>query len=202
MIAGEIILAAGGNETEEIFWTQILVLVMLAAGVGVYSFIRKRARQVDQQEGYADYTRVAFSGGGWASKWLKVLEDKGADIFSRTAEQEVEMEKGPTLESGEAAIAGWGRLRDEVCKGRDLGSGMEVLEQDLLVRVVEETKGDDDYDVMMRKLSFKELVRREQLVAADSKALKVYAMNGGNLYGKDIQCEAMKELAGRTKLRV
>ena len=42
---------------------------------------------------------------------------------------------------------------------------------------------------------------REQLKAADSDAIKVYALNKDNLYGKDIQYEAMKELTERTEQR-
>ena len=84
----------------------------------------------------------------------------------------------------------------------DWDKSREMLEQDLLVRIVEQTEGTDQYDVMMRRLSFNELVRREQLGAADSRALKVYAVNRANLYGKDIQCQAMRELAERTGIRV
>ncbi|UCF00250.1 MAG: hypothetical protein JSV82_04040 [Planctomycetota bacterium] len=81
---------------------------------------------------------------------------------------------------------------------RDLASGMEVLELDFLLGVVEDTKGDDKNDVMMRRFVFNELFRRQQLEAVDSKALKVYAVNDVNLYGKDIQCKAMKKLTERT----
>jgi len=81
---------------------------------------------------------------------------------------------------------------------RDLGSGMEVLEMDFLLSVVENTKGEDKNDVTMRKLVFNELLRREQLDAIDSNALKVYTVDESRLYGKDIQCEAMKKLAERT----
>jgi hypothetical protein len=82
---------------------------------------------------------------------------------------------------------------------RDLQSGMELLGQDFLLKVVENTNdGSDEKDVTMRKLNFKELQRRGKLNQADSNALKVYAVNKSNLYGKDIQCEAMKSLAERT----
>jgi hypothetical protein len=82
---------------------------------------------------------------------------------------------------------------------RDLQSGMEILDSDFLLSVVENTNhGDDEKDVIMRKLNFKELARRGELNQADSKALKTYAINKGNLYGKDIQCEAIKTLAERT----
>ena len=82
--------------------------------------------------------------------------------------------------------------------GRDLAGGMEMLELDFLLSIIENTRGDDKNDVMMRKLNFNELLRREQLNEIDSDALKVYAVDEGNLYGKDIQCQALKELTVRT----
>jgi len=94
------------------------------------------------------------------------------------------------------------QMRVDLGSGRNLASGMEMLEQDFLLSVVENTIGADRNDVMMRKLVFNELLRREQLDAIDSNAIKVYAINEGNLYGKDIQCEAMKKLAERTARKV
>ena len=83
-------------------------------------------------------------------------------------------------------------------KDRDLAGGMEMLELDFLLSVVEHTKGDDKNDVTMRKLVFNELLRREQLDTIDSSAMKVYTIDESNLYGKDIQCEAMKKMTERT----
>ncbi|MHC4143659.1 MAG: hypothetical protein ACYSUD_02655 [Planctomycetota bacterium] len=94
--------------------------------------------------------------------------------------------------------AGAGEGRGGPGTDRDLGSGMEMLEMDFLLGVVENTKGDDKNDVMMRKLVFNELLRREQLDAIDSNALSVYTIDGDKLYGKNIQCEAMKKLTERT----
>lgn len=88
--------------------------------------------------------------------------------------------------------------KNRMNKERNLGGGMEMLEMDFLLGVVENTGGADKNDVMMRKLVFNELLRREQLDAIDSNALKVYAIDDGGLYGKDIQCEAMKKLTERT----
>jgi hypothetical protein len=81
----------------------------------------------------------------------------------------------------------------------DLNSGMDLLELDFLLSIVENTNGDDKNDVTMRKLNFNELLRRNKQDQIDSAALKIYAVNVGNLYGKDIQCEAMKELTKRTR---
>ena len=74
--------------------------------------------------------------------------------------------KGPSETAGEE------KPKDESAreKGKDLHSGMELLELDFLLSIVENTKGDDENDVTMRKLN----------------------------YGKDIQCETMKELTTRT----
>ena len=83
-------------------------------------------------------------------------------------------------------------------KNKDLRGGMDLLELDFLLSIVENTKGNDQNDVTMRKLNFNEVLRREKQNQIDSNALAVYAVNAGNLYGKDIQCEATKELAKRT----
>ena len=83
-------------------------------------------------------------------------------------------------------------------KNKDLQSGMELLELDFLLSIVENTKGNDQNDVTMRKLNFNEVLRRKKLSQVKSKVLTVYAINRGNLYGKDIQCEAIGELAERT----
>jgi len=83
-------------------------------------------------------------------------------------------------------------------KNRDLHGGMDLLELDFLLSIIENTKGNDQNDVTMRKLNFNEVLRREKQSQIDSNALAVYVVNAGNLYGKDIQCEATKELAKRT----
>ena len=83
-------------------------------------------------------------------------------------------------------------------KNRNLHGGMDLLELDFLLSIVENTKGNAQNDVTMRKLNFNEVLRREKQDQIDSNALAVYAVNAGNLYGKDIQCEATKELARRT----
>jgi hypothetical protein len=83
--------------------------------------------------------------------------------------------------------------------GRNLGAGMDLLEMDFLLGVIENTEGEDKNDVAMRKLSFNEVLRRNQQSDIDSQSLSVYAVDEKNLYGKDIQCAAMKELTRRTE---
>ncbi|MHC4132114.1 MAG: hypothetical protein ACYSSP_09335 [Planctomycetota bacterium] len=83
-------------------------------------------------------------------------------------------------------------------KNKDLNSGMELLEMDFLLGIVEHTASSDSKDVTMRRLNFDELLRRGNLDRIDSHALAVYAVNAGDPYGKEIQCEATKELSRRT----
>jgi hypothetical protein len=83
-------------------------------------------------------------------------------------------------------------------KNKDLNSGMELLDMNFLLGMVERTASNDQKDVTMRKLNFSELLRRGKLDQIDSHALATYAVNAGDPYGKEIQCEATKELARRT----
>ena len=83
--------------------------------------------------------------------------------------------------------------------GRNLAGGMDLLEMDFLLGVIENTDGDDKNDVAMRRLSFNEVLRRNQQSEIDSASLMVYSVDEKDLYGKDIQCAAMKELTRRTE---
>jgi hypothetical protein len=93
---------------------------------------------------------------------------------------------------------GVGAGKSAMSKERDLAGGMDMLELDFLLGVVESTTGAEKNDVTMRKLGFNEVLRRAKQNEIDSKALTVYAVDTDKLYGKDIQCEAMKELTKRT----
>jgi len=180
---------------------QILVIVILAALWGVYRLVKTRANRFKEQQQYRP-AGVRGRGGLLRQpiKVLRELKDKCAGFLLKTAQPETIVGKAG-FEFGGPGITSQEQLKNELHKGRDLQSGMELLEMDLLVSIVENTEIGDERDVMMRKLSFGELVRREELKSADSSALKVYAINERNLYGRKIQCEAMKELTERTGLR-
>jgi len=126
-----------------------------------------------------------------------VGEKKGE---TKKAEASKVVELRPSAKDASGDVAGQQKPKGESDRvgGRDLAGGMEMLELDFLLSVVENTKGDDKNDVMVRKLNFNELLRREQLNEIDGNALKVYAVDEGNLYGKDIQFQAIKELTVRT----
>jgi predicted nucleic-acid-binding protein len=140
-------LAAGDNE--DAFWVQLLVVVILVAGVGIYGMVKSRARRVKRES---------------SDETIETLI------------------KQPTPRT----------------KRRDLTSGMEMLASDFLVGIVEQTDTVDQRDIAMQQLCFAELVRRRGLWAVASEALKVYVLDDGKLFSKEICCEAMKELAERT----
>jgi hypothetical protein len=54
------------------------------------------------------------------------------------------------------------KLRSEPARkrSRDLQSGMELLELDFLLSIVEDTSSHEELDVAMRRFNFKELIRR------------------------------------------
>ncbi len=123
------------------------------------------------------------------------IREKKSEVKNMAASKIVEM---PSPAKAASNVSDNENLKNESNKNKDLAGGMEILDLDFLLSIVENTKGNDKNDVTMRKLTFDELLRREQLDTIDSNALKVYAINEGNPYGKTIQCEAMKVLTERT----
>jgi hypothetical protein len=170
------ILAARNSEGDDTIWVQILVLVILVVSIGIFSLAKTKTNKV---KGYNQHP----------SQLHRHQTRPGLSAHIELSSP------APTARQNVKKFAG--KLAKE--KEKDLHSGMELLEVDFLLSIVENTNGgDDEKDVTIRKLNFKELLRRGKLNHADSNALKIYAINKGNLYGKDIQCEAIKSLAERT----
>lgn len=191
-LIAEIILAAGNSDEEDTFWIQMLMLVVLGGVVGIGSLIRARAKRFKAQKQH----RSVGSGGpyGRRDQRIKAVKDKYVEFFLKTARQKTNT-KEPLFDFEAAGKVGSGKQKTE----RDLNSGMEILDLDFLVKVVENTKGRSKKDLQMRKLIFNELLRRDQVAAVDSKTLRIYTINKKKLYDKKIQCGAMKALAERTK---
>jgi len=186
------VLAARDNDGDTI-WVQMLVLVVLAAALGIYSLVKTRAKKTKEiEQEHAEDTGRPENWRGRQIKHLKELKERRAGILASIKE--------PVLGLDVADVASQGKLKNEPVRdrGHDLHSGMELLELELLLSIVEDTETLDKNDITMRKLNFNELVRRQKQSQIDSRVLKVYALNEGNLFGKDIQCEAIKELARRT----
>jgi len=192
----EIILAANNNTNEEgAFWIQLLVLIILGVVVGIGGLIKTRAKRLKTQEQH----RPESSGRPYRqrSEQIRYVKDKYVEFFLKTAQPKT-ITKEPMFDF-KAVEAASGRKKIRKTEQKDLASGMEILELDFLLRLVEKTKGRNKKDVTMRKLVFNELIRREQVAAVDSKALNFYTINKGNIYQKNIQCAAMKALTERTK---
>ncbi len=119
-------------------------------------------------------------------------------------ERKLDLRKGPggklvPLEGTQTDEAGGQTTMEKKTRaGRNLAGGMDLLELEFLLGVIENIDGEDRNDVAMRKLTFNEVLRRNQQNEIDSASLSVYAVDEKSLYGKDIQCAAMKELTRRT----
>jgi hypothetical protein len=194
----EIILAANNNMDDEgTFWIKLLVLIILGVVVGIGSLIKTRAKRLKTQEQYRPKGAVTASQRSKRVEAFQALKDKYVEKFLKT-EQPKTIIKEPMFDFEAAETVG-GRKKSRKTEKKDLASGMEILELDFLLSIVEKTKGKSKKDVTMRKLAFNELIRREQVVAVDSKALNFYTINKRNIYEKNIQCAAMKAMAERTK---
>jgi hypothetical protein len=193
----QIILAAGNIDGEDTIWIQMLVLVILVALLGVGSLVKTRVSSFkDEQQNYPEGGGTSYT---WLHRLIKPLRElRDTRLGILTAQSKATIEEPVLFDTPDAA--GRERPKGEAARerGRDLAGGMEMLKLDFLLSVVENAEGDDKNDVMMRKLNFNELLRREQLNEIDGNALKVYAVDEGNLYGKDIQFQAIKELTVRT----
>lgn len=123
------------------------------------------------------------------------IGDRRIDVRRNTSNKIVDL-------NAEQESAGEEAMEKKPRTGRNLAGGMDMLEMDFLLGVIETTDGDDKNDVAMRRLSVNEVLRRNQQSEIDSPALTVYAVDARQLYGKDIQCAAMKELTRRTEQKI
>jgi hypothetical protein len=189
------ILAQGGGGDDTV-WVQLLVIVVLAAGVGVYSLVRKKTHKHQEQEDYTSYPSRAGGQRQWRWK-IQPLHKSHSEVKTTvgTPAPTAYQSKLRTARVRKQRVFGF--ASDE--KGRDLHSGMELLELGFLLGVLEDMSSAEVSDVTMRRLSFEEILRRDRLSRVSSKALKTYAKDEQGFYGSQIQCEAMKQLSQRTK---
>jgi len=195
----QIILAASNSEGEDAIWMQILVLIILAGSFGIYSLARAKANKAKEQtQGYPQkFNRLRL----WQSQLsLGYNKSSHSASIAETDVKEQSKPKQPMFNFSAPVAAVRPKPKRKLANkiNKNLNGGMELLDLDFLLSIIENTDGEDEKDITIRKLNFKELLRRGKLNEADSKALKIYALNKGNRYGKDIQCEALKSLAERT----
>jgi len=134
------VIVLGAVEDEKTFWIQLLMVVILATGVGIYGLVKSRVKRIK------------------------------LEAHDEIIETIIEPPK-------------------PLVKKRNLSGGMELLARNFLAGVVEQTGSSDPRDIEMRRLCFAELVRRGELWALASNALKVYTLDEGGFYGKVIRCE-------------
>jgi hypothetical protein len=202
------------NDGEGAFWMQMLMLLMLAGGCGVYSLV-KSSRRGGKQRRY-----IAVKGHIDTMNWrdksierLKEIKRRTANTGRRVLHTKAAIKAiGKIIEAGRSATdttpqdallhrtPSGGRAGTLQKATRNTFGGMELLGLDFLLEVVERMEENSEYDLTMQKLVFGELVRRGQLGKADSRALVAYATDEKGVYGKKIQRAAMEELAGRTQV--
>jgi hypothetical protein len=191
------------SDGEETIWAQMLLVVMLAAGGGIYAFIKTRPGSRRGNRGPISTHRNIFN--------------RGIDGVSRliqTAGRQIPLKRPAPLQSpGEyhvinqtsninyrAPVISEAVVKSEA-KRRDTKSGMELLAGGFLVKIIESRRAGisaDGLDIEMQKMCFAELMRRRELAEVSSGALRVYTIDEAGLYGKTIQRQAMEELFHRT----
>jgi hypothetical protein len=203
-------LAAGDGE--ETFWIQLLVLVILAAGVGFFGVIKKHrvrygaAREIIRNK----LNGIVRRGRDIAILWSRLISEIREALIPFIHRTQTKLglifNPGASGTKINEEVRGLTAIRPDTPKSgratkqgkRNFNSGMELLTRDFLVEVVERTGSVEMQDVTMRNLCFTELVRRGELLAVSSDALKTYTMNTEGIFDKSIRYQAMKELASRT----
>ena len=71
--------------------------------------------------------------------------------------------------------------------------------EDNFLDIVENIESTEEAEVSMRMLSLHELMRTSRISEVDSNVLRYYCMDEDSIYDGQIQLEAMKELAERTR---
>ena len=201
MYIPQTMLASVNGSGEETFWISILVIVLLSSGVGIWTLVRRKSNQDSLSEEYSEYDVQSAEGMNRHKKTDAVIET----LIKQSA----------VPETGQYSIRSSrkGAVGRRFRKAADLQSGLELLELPFLTGMVSDIESRQYLDIEMRKIAFMELVRRGQLGNIEGNALKVYAKNsassassacggpkgGKGGFGKAIQCEALKELAARTR---
>ncbi len=158
------------GDGEDSFWFTLLVGAILASAGGIYSLARSRAKK-----------------------------SRPAPVLSQTRTSKSKIVESKTAAGSRAASIVLPEPRTATPKRRDTKSGLELLTRDFLVGVIEETGSVDKLNISMRCMCFNELVRRSEIFALSSEALKAYVLNEGGFFDKTIRSKAMAELAGRTE---
>jgi hypothetical protein len=183
-------LAAGNSE--EGFWVQLLVIVILACAAGFYTLIKSRVKRTRRNTEDAIIETLIESPPA-ASPHIEKKRFQVTPAASLVKPLASEM-KSPVKPAPVRF-----EFKKPLPKTRDISGGMEILSREFLVGVVEQTAALEKLDVSIRSMCWNELSRRDELFAVSSESLKIYILNERGFFDKAIRREAMVELAGRTE---
>ena len=190
------------SDGEEAFWAQLLMIVMLAAGGGIYAFIKTRPKSRRSRWPISIHRKIFNRGIDGVSRLIKTACKQiplRRPILPQNTGGYPVIKQMPEINYQTPAIVET-VLRTEA-KRRDLKSGMELLSGSFLVKVIESRNDEiqaDRVDIEMQKMCFAEMKRRNELEAVSSEALKAYTVDEAGNYGKTIHRQAMEELFRRT----
>lgn len=194
-----------GSDSEDMVWITVLVFAIFGAGVAIWSFVKKKPRIFENEDDYSYYPQSSspeHQKWSWQTK-TKTTFPEGNSFFKTVPP--IEHTAGQPVVVSQAAlepkVAHKPQRTQSSRKNAYLKGGLELLETNFLLNIVNDTKPDDKTDATIRKICFQELMRREQLYHINSNSLKVYSLNKNKLYGKKIQCAALQQLALRTGIK-
>jgi hypothetical protein len=191
------------SDGDEAIWAQMLMVVILAAGGGIYAFIKTRPKSRRRSR--------------WPISIYHNIFNRGIDGASRLIKnvgRRIPLERPALMQTpgNHRAINQIPEIKHKVpaaieasvkpgAKMRDLKSGMELLSGSFLVKVIESRNDGicaEGIDIEMQKMCFTEMKRRDELEAVSGEALKTYTVDEAGHYGKTIRRQAMEELFHRT----
>lgn len=202
------------SDGEEAIWAQMLVVVLLAAGGGIYAFIKTRPLSHKSRAGLAEANHNIVNRG--IVEVSRFIQTVGRQIPTQRAGKNQAVNKTSQINDYTPAVTR-AAIQPDTRQNRkavldtqpdkspplgtgkrDLEKGMELLDSGFLARVIEQAVDADGLKIEMQKMCFAELMRRRELAAISSEALRAYTLDKNNFYGKIIQRQAMEELFHRT----
>lgn len=190
-----LILAKSPENSE---WAVALALIIF--GTCAFWWLWHRLSIPDEPVENDDSGSLANKPLGSVEKWkYQFRPEKRKSVFDRLIEDELNSKSVPNTPNNTPAEISKTtiKINTNTTQQKTTG-GLELLEDNFLVEMVNQVTNTDSDDLTMHMLALKEMIRRDKLNLASSKALAFYTLNKTKEYDKKIQCAAMLELAKRT----
>ena len=189
-----------GDGQDQIFVT-MLVIVIIAAGAAIKYYNKNTAKKNKQKQknkknpNPQNNAEYELDEKRWENLQLKFanIKNQSNEKIKRQSTKQIKKVAKVKPSSTHATIT-----TDNKKTQRNDAGGMEMLTRKFLLMKTANVTELDKRDVEMRQMAFNELARRNELNEIKGEILKAYAVNRDNIYGKTIQCLAMKTLAERT----